>query len=339
MGTQRPPRTQTHTGAHTQSLSINALCVPSPPQLNQKSSSPWASALEVRCVSAEWGWGDGLGHCTATSPRCPGPTAAGAAIGEQTVLGVRDSQEPKVRSMPPLGPPPEAASSWGQEGAMQVFKFHGAHPPRKRRSGRGRNGAFNVQTQPVSHVPGKNQISVEIPHTLASSLLPPGPEGQRGPEHTEACSYLHPSLHSHPEETVTRPTRGLWRPSWCTLVHRCVGQPMWWPSEHPTDPDRCSMGWWPTWLLLCQEAHQKVVTPAPNGPKKMQLKRHHRHHPRVSHGDGHPCPKGQPRGHPQCGRQGTQWVNQQGQSRGGLHGTPRPTEMSKAVITVPDGWT
>lgn len=290
-------------------------------------------------MSAAWGWGDGLGHCTATSPCCPGPTAAGAAICEQTVLGVRDSKEPKIRSMPPLSPPPRGSQLLGAGRSNSGVQVPQGPPPRKRHCGRGRNGAFNVQTQPVSHFPGKNQTSVEISHTLASFLVSPEPEGQWAPQQTKACSYLHPSLNSHPKEAMTLPTQELWRPSWYTLVHQYVSQPIWWPSEHPMDPDRCSMGWRSTWHLLCQEAHQKEVITASNGPKKMQLKEHHRHNPRVSHGDVHQCPKGQPQGHPQCGHQSTQWVSQQYQSRGDLHSTPRPTKMSKAVTTVPDGLT
>lgn len=163
-------------------------------------------------MPAEWGQGDGLGHCTATSPCCPGPTAAGAAICEQTVLGVRDSKEPKIRSMPPRAPPPAAASSWGREGEgtgkehCQVFPFHRAHPPRKRLSGKGINGAFNVQTQPASHFPGKNQTSVEIPHTRASFLGSPENRGM----------FLSPRLTPLTPKTLTRPTRAVA----AVVVHR-----------------------------------------------------------------------------------------------------------------------
>lgn len=182
---------------------------------------------------------------------------------------------------------PGAGRRGDGERAVRVFKFHGAHPPRKRRSGRGRNGAFNVHTQPVPHFPGKNQTSVEIPHTLASFPVSPEPEGhglQRKPGPVPVSIPRSP----HTEETVTAgPTQGLWRPSWRTLVHRCVSQPRRGPSEHPVGPDRCYMGWWPTWHLLCQEVHQKEVITVPNGPKKLQLKQHHRRNQRVSHGDAH----------------------------------------------------
>lgn len=125
-------------------------------------------------MSREWGWGDGLGHFRATSACCPSPTAAGAAICEQTVLGVRDSKEPKVRSMPPPALPPEANGSWGQEGEgtghsnSVVSASKGPLAKEKIHSIRGRNGAFNGQTQPVSPFPGKNQTLVEILHTLTS---------------------------------------------------------------------------------------------------------------------------------------------------------------------------
>lgn len=76
--------------------------------------------------------------------------------------------------MPPPALPPEAASSWGQEGEgtgnsnSGVQASQGPLAKETRLSVRGRNGVFNGQMQPVSRFPGKNQTSVEIPHTLTS---------------------------------------------------------------------------------------------------------------------------------------------------------------------------
>lgn len=63
----------------------------------------------------------------------------------------------------------------------------------KRHSVRGRNGAFNVQTQPVYHFPGKNQTSVEFPHTLTVLLVSPGPEGEMGSRENQGI-FSSPSL-------------------------------------------------------------------------------------------------------------------------------------------------
>lgn len=109
----------------------------------------------------------------------------------------------------------------------------------KRHSVRGRNGAFNVQTQPVYHFPGKNQTSVEFPHTLTVlsgfSWTREGNGLQRKPRNIR-ISIPH-STHTK-EIVTTRPTRGLWWPSWCTMVH---------------------------WL--CQPAKMVAIT-APNGQRK-----------------------------------------------------------------------
>lgn len=235
---------------------------------------------------------------------------------------------------------PGAGRRGDRERAVRVFKFHGAHPPRKRRSGRGRNGAFNVHTQPVPHFPGKNQTSVEIPHTLASFPVSPEPEGPWAPEKTRACSCLHPPLTSHRRDSDGRANTGA-----VAAVVAHTGTSMCQPAT--TGAIRAPSG--PRQVL-----HGMVANLAPAMPRNPPKRSDHgaqrakeiaietasppqpKCQPR---GCPSQCPKGQPRGHPQGGHQSTQGANQQCQSRGGLHSAPRPTTMSKAVFTVPNGLT
>ena len=178
-------------------------------------------------MSRGWGQGDGLGHFRATSACCPGPMAAGAAICEQTVLGVRDSKEPKVRSMPPPALPPEATGSWGQEGEgtghsnSAVSASKGPLAKEKIHSIRGRNGAFNGQTQPVTPFLGKNQTLVEIPHTLTSPfwfLQDQRENGLQEKNKKQGVSSSLPLTQLTPETGMTRPAPGLRWPPFCTGV-------------------------------------------------------------------------------------------------------------------------
>lgn len=90
----------------------------------------------------------------------------------------------------------------------------------KRHSIRGRNGAFNVQTQPVYHFPGKNQTSVELLHTLTVLSDFSWTRGANGLWRKPRNSLISSPHSTHTQETVmTWPTQGLWWPSWCKMVH------------------------------------------------------------------------------------------------------------------------
>lgn len=113
-----------------------------------------------------------------------------------------------------------------------VQALQGPPAKEKRHSARGRNSAFNGQTQPVSRFPGKNQTSVEIPHTLASPfwfLL--DQRGEWAPEKNKEYSHLHPSLNSHQRDGDDNG-----QPRGCGSCHSAqrytgyVSQPRWWPS-------------------------------------------------------------------------------------------------------------
>lgn len=127
------------------------------------------------------------------------------SLGSGTAKSQRSGRclpEPLPQRQPALG----GGKERGQGKSSQVFPFHRAHPPRKRLSGKGINGAFNVQTQPASHFPGKNQTSVEIPHTRASFLGSPENRGM----------FLSPRLTRLTPKTLTWPTRAVA----AVMVHR-----------------------------------------------------------------------------------------------------------------------
>ena len=90
------------------------------------------------------------------------------SLGSGTAKSQRSGRclpQPFPQRQPALGGRKERGTGDSNSG---VQASQGPFAKEKRHAIRGRNGAFNGHTQPVSRFPGKNQTSVEIPHTLTS---------------------------------------------------------------------------------------------------------------------------------------------------------------------------
>lgn len=186
--------------------------------------------------------------------------------------------------MPPPALPPEVTGSWGQEGEgtghsnSVVSASNAPLAKEKIHSIRGRNGAFNGQTQPVTPFLGKNQTLVEIPHTLTSpfwflqdqrenglqeknkkqktrSILISTPHSAHTRDRDDTASTgaaVATILHSGTRVMAVRQYGGHHSTQWAKDVTKTVppshpeAQPRGWASQHPRSQPRSHPRGWPS---------------------------------------------------------------------------------------------
>lgn len=125
------------------------------------------------------------------------------SLGSGTAKSQRSGRclpRPLPQRQPVLGDRKERGQGRGT--SIRVFKFHEAHPPRKRHLQEAETMPLMSQHSQHPTSQARTRPRQKLPTPRQCRLVSPGPEWETGSGGNQKCSHLRPSLNSHRRDNM-----------------------------------------------------------------------------------------------------------------------------------------